>query len=205
MTATGGTGSWDDAYAGEAPPWDIGRPQEPFVRLAAAGALQGAVLDSGCGTGEHTILAAAHGARALGIDLSARAVAAASAKAAERGVEARFEVGDAMALPAAFDGSFDAVIDCGVFHVFDDSDRARYVTSLASVLRPGGHLHLMCFSELEPGDWGPRRVTGAELRDAFSAGWSVASLERERFAVNPVVGKAAVEAWLLDAVREGGA
>ena len=30
------------------------------------------------------------------------------------------------------------IIDSGLFHVFDDDSRARYVTSLASVLRPGG-------------------------------------------------------------------
>lgn len=204
MAASEDAHRWDDAYSGDPPPWDIGRPQEPLARLAAAGAWRGSVLDSGCGTGEHAILAAAHGARALGIDLSARAIAAAEAKAAERGVDVRFEVRDALAL-ASLGEMFDTVIDSGVLHVFDDTDRARYVAALASVLAPGGHLHLMCFSELEPGDWGPRRVSEAELRDAFSVGWSVVSLVRDHFAINPVGGRPAVEAWLLDAVREGDA
>ena len=32
------------------------------------------------------------------------------------------------------------MIDSGVFHVFGDEDRARYVTGLAAVLRPAGVL-----------------------------------------------------------------
>ena len=34
------------------PPWDIGRPQAAFVRLAAEGLLSGTLLDAGCGTGD---------------------------------------------------------------------------------------------------------------------------------------------------------
>src|SRR5690242_578415 len=79
------TPSWDDAYAASTPAaWDIGRPQPAFVRLAKQGLLAGRVLDSGCGTGEQTLLAAAHGADALGVDGSGLAVRRARQKAAER-------------------------------------------------------------------------------------------------------------------------
>jgi SAM-dependent methyltransferase len=67
---------WDDSYAGPPPPWDIGRPQPAFVRLAEAGTFTGALLDAGCGTGEHTVLAARHGARVIGIDVSPRTLTA---------------------------------------------------------------------------------------------------------------------------------
>ena len=54
------TPGWDPSYQGSAPaPWDIGRPQPVFVRLAAESLLRGRLLDSGCGTGENTLLAAA--------------------------------------------------------------------------------------------------------------------------------------------------
>jgi len=189
--------SWDEAYSGDTPPpWDIGRPQPVFVRLADRGLLAGRVLDSGCGTGEHTLLAAAHGAEATGIDVSARAIGLARAKAAERGSAARFETGDVLRL-GDLGLTFDTIIDSGVFHVFDDEDRARYVASLVSVLRPGGHCYLICFSDRQPGDAGPRRVSQDELRAAFGDGWAVASIEAETFEVGRAVfGFSSAQAWL---------
>ena len=122
---------WDTVYVADAPPpWDIGRPQPEFVRLAEAGRLRGELLDAGCGTGEHALLAAAHGADVVGVDVSPAAIARARAKAAERGLKARFEVGDALNL-GQLGLSFDTVIDSGLFHVFDDTDRERYVASQA--------------------------------------------------------------------------
>jgi SAM-dependent methyltransferase len=191
------TPSWDDAYAGSEPPaWDIGKPQAAFVRLAERGLLAGQLLDAGCGTGEHTLLAASSGADALGVDVSPLAVERARGKAAARGIKARFEVADALAL-ADLGLSFDTVIDSGLFHVFDDDSRARYVTSLASVLRPGGRLYLMCFSDRQPGTMGPRRVSQDELRAAFADGWSILAIEADSFLVNRrAFGVANAQAWL---------
>jgi SAM-dependent methyltransferase len=74
--------SWDDSYAGSVPPpWDIGQPQPAFVRLAEPGMLTGQLLDVGCGTGEHTLLAASYGADALGVDVSPLAIEQARGKA----------------------------------------------------------------------------------------------------------------------------
>lgn len=197
-------GSWDETYARNAPPpWDIGRPQPVFVRFAERGLLAGQVLDSGCGTGENTLLAAAHGASAVGIDLSARAIARARAKAAERGLAVRFETGDALRL-GDLGLTFDVIIDSGVFHVFDDEARTRYVSSLASVLAPGGHCYLICFSDRQPGEFGPRRVSQDELRAAFSDGWSIDSIEAEAFEVNQAVfGMTSAQAWLAVIQRLG--
>jgi SAM-dependent methyltransferase len=191
------TPSWDDSYTGSAAaPWDIGRPQEAFRRLAENGLLTGRVLDAGCGTGEHTLLAAARGADAVGVDISSRAIERARGKAASRGVKARFEVADALNL-ADLGLAFDTVIDSGLFHVFDDDGRARYVASLASVLRPGGHCYLMCFSDRQPGDLGPRRVSQDELRNAFSDGWTVISIRPDTFEVNPgIFDSTTTKAWL---------
>ena len=194
--------SWDEAYAASAPaPWDIGRPQPAFVRLAEQGLLSGQVLDSGCGTGEQTLLAAAHGADAVGVDVSGRAIQRAKDKAAERGLVARFEVGDALRL-GDLGLTFDTIIDSGVFHVFGDENRARYVDSLASVLRPGGYCYLICFSDRQPGDFGPRRVRQDELRAAFSDGWAITSIEAAAFEVNePRLGIPFAQAWLASMQR----
>ncbi len=194
--------NWDASYTADAgpPPWDIGRPQQAFARLASRGLLSGRLLDAGCGTGEHTLLAAAHGADATGVDISPRAIARARAKAADRGLDARFEVADVLSL-GRLGLTFDTVIDSGVFHVFGDQDRPRYVTSLASVLRPGGHCYLACFSDRQPGDWGPRRVTQDELRAAFSDGWSVSSIDADTFEINAGLPAPTVQAWLATIER----
>jgi SAM-dependent methyltransferase len=186
---------WDSSYQDHLPPWDIGRPQPAFARLAESGLLSGRVLDAGCGTGEHALLAASHGADAIGVDMSPLAIEKARGKAAARGIAARFEVADALHLKR-LGKSFDTVIDSGLFHVFDDADRARYVTSLAAVVKPGGSYYMMCFSDSQPGVWGPRRVRREEILLAFSDGWQVESLTPDTFTVNPIHGTVSVSAWL---------
>ena len=188
--------TWDDSYIGAAPPpWDIGRPQPAFVRLADQGRLSGRLLDAGCGTGEHALLAASRGADVTGIDVAQSAIEHARAKAAERDLAARFEVADALSLDQ-LGGTFDTVIDSGLFHVFGDEDRAAYVASLAAVLQPGSTCYLMCFSDRQPGDWGPRRVRADELRASFSDGWAFDSITADTFDVNPIEGVTQVQAWL---------
>lgn len=201
MAVTTQRPDWDAVYeAATSPPWDIGRPQSAFVRLADSGLLRGRVLDVGCGTGEHALLAAARGADAVGVDVSPRAIDHARAKAAERGVAARFEVADALQL-AQLGMTFDTVIDSGLFHVFDDLARTRYVTSLASVVMPGGWCYLMCFSDRQPGDWGPRRVRQDELAAAFADGWAITGIAADTFAINPVFGAPTAHAWLTSIHR----
>jgi len=168
---------FDAIYASEKPPaWDIGRPQPAFDRLAKAGDLVGRVLDPGCGTGEHALLAASLGHEVVGVDLSAKAIEMAVTKATERGVKAQFLVSDALCLVDLGEW-FDTVLDCGLFHVLDDDERERYVDSLAAVVPMGGRYHMLCFSERQSGDWGPRRVTQPEIRIAFSGDWEVESIE----------------------------
>lgn len=193
---------WESIYAGEQrPPWDIGRPQAAFVRLAEQGLLSGPLLDAGCGTGEHALLAASHGADAFGIDVAATAIDRARRNAAERGLAASFEVADALALDQ-LGRVFDTVIDCGLFHIFDDEARVRYVTGLGSVVRPGGCCYLMCFSELQPGDWGPRRVSQEEIRVAFQDEWELTAIAADTFDLNHSVGAATAQAWLATLRRQ---
>jgi cyclopropane fatty-acyl-phospholipid synthase-like methyltransferase len=188
--------TWDESYTGEAPPpWDIGRPQPTIARLAESGLLTGRVLDVGCGTGEHALLAASNGAQATGVDLSPTAIGRARAKASERALDVRFEIADALHL-SQLGLEFDVIVDSGVFHVFSNEDRPRYVASLAGVLRPGGTLYLMCFSDRQPGDFGPRRVRQDELRTSFSDGWAVKSITADTFEINPMREATHAQAWL---------
>jgi SAM-dependent methyltransferase len=188
---------FDESYLGT-PPWDIGSPQPVFSALLEEGEIRGQVLDAGCGTGEHALMVAARGLDATGIDASPRAIELAKGKATDRGLPVRFLVADALAL-SDLGQQFDTVLDSGLFHVFDDEPRARYVSSLAGVVRPGGRVLLECFSDRQPGDWGPRRVRQEELRDAFSRGWIVESIDPVQFRTN--LGPPTAEAWLARITR----
>jgi len=188
---------WDSVYQpGQSPPWDIGRPQPAFTSLADKGLLGGRVLDAGCGTGEHALLAAAHGADAVGVDVSPSAIGQARQKAAGRGRPARFEVADALNL-GQLGMTFDTVIDSGLFHVFDDEARLRYVSSLASVLESGGTCYLLCFSDRQPGGMAhPRRVGQDEIVEAFSDGWTVTDITADTFTINRNAVPTTAQAWL---------
>lgn len=190
---------WDDSYRGGSPPWDIGRPQPAIVRLADQGAFSGAVLDAGCGTGEHALDLAARGYETLGVDVSPIAIEQARKKAAARQLAARFLVADALYL-GRLGRTFDRVLDVGLFHSFDDAERRAYVDSLASATAAGSVLHLLCFSDAAPGNAGPRRVSQAELRAAFGTGWNVVSIDPERieirFDIEPRLDGDSVPAWL---------
>ena len=189
---------FDAIYAVGTPAWDIGRPQPAFDQLARDGKLVGRVLDVGCGTGEHALLAGSLGYEAVGVDTSTRAIELAEAKATDRGVPARFVVADALRL-ADLGEQFDTVLDCGLFHVLDDCERERYVASLAEVVPRGGRYHMLCFSDRQPGDWGPRRVSPDEIRTAFSEGWDLESIEPA--VIDITLDPAGALAWQVTAIR----
>ena len=196
-------GSWDEIYRRDAAPWEIGRPQPPFQRLADAGELVEPVLDSGCGSGEHSLMVAAMGLEVTGVDIAPTAIQRARAKARARGLLADFVVGDVLALPEIerLRPPFRTVMDMGCFHTFANADRPVYAASLAAVTEPGGVLHLLCFSEHTPGTDGPRRVTEAELRHTFARDWVVDSVEPDVISVNASWLGPQPNAWLARIVR----
>ncbi|HYT79007.1 MAG TPA: class I SAM-dependent methyltransferase [Actinomycetota bacterium] len=165
-----------EAMYATTPPWDIGRPQPAFLELAETGALRGRVLDVGCGTGEHALMAARVELPATGIDAAPTAIAIAERKARERDLSARFLVRDALEIDSLGE-RFDTVLDCGLFHVLDDDDRLRFVKGLRSAIPSGGRYFMLCFSDRQPGDWGPRRVREAEIRSSFAEGWQINAID----------------------------
>ena len=191
------------------PPWDIGRPQSVFVQLVEDGEISGSILDVGCGTGENALYLAGRGFTVTGVDAAPAAIEQARLKAIQRGVDITFAVGDVLDL-SAHDDAFDSAIDSGCFHVFDDAERKRYVASVGGAIRTGGRLFLCCFSDRQPGTWGPRRMTQDELRAAFARGWHVDWIRAANFDVTPTIpeltaqepgGDPRIAAWLMRASR----
>ena len=93
------------------------------------------ILDLCCGTGRAAGAAAALGARAEGIDVSPAMIEAAR----ENFPDARFDVGDAEAIPREAD-SYDAVIcSFGLMHL---ASPETLFSELARVVKPGGRVAL---------------------------------------------------------------
>lgn len=161
-----------EAYTG-VPPWEIGRPQRPFVAIADQ--IRSPVLDAGCGSGNGSVFFAARGHQVTGIDFVEEALRQATAKAAERGLAVEFLLKDAMTL-GSWERRFQSVIDSGLFHTFVGEERERYVKGLAHVIAPGGRLFLLSFTDEERGR-GPTGISRQGIYDAFAADWIVESVE----------------------------
>jgi SAM-dependent methyltransferase len=187
-----------ESYEGT-PPWDIGRAQPALEQLAADAQVAGPVLDAGCGTGENGLLFAALGFEVVGVDAVDAAIAAARTKAGKRGLMAEFLVHDALAL-GELGRRFRTVLDSGLFHTFDDEERRRYVASLAAATTLGAGVFVLCFSEHELSQGGPRRVTQADLRAAFDRPpFRVRGIEAAEMATN--LGGGGRKAWLASVER----
>jgi len=172
---------WDASYRDGPAPWDVGRPQSAIVRVASEGGIAGAVLDAGCGTGENALHVASLGFSVLGVDVAETALANARQKAKDRRIDVEFAVADALHLER-LGRTFDTVLDCGLFHTFDDEDeRSAYVASLASVTRRDATLYVLCFSDEGP-DTGPHPISQQMLRAAFDSRdrWNLVAIEPDR-------------------------
>jgi ubiquinone/menaquinone biosynthesis C-methylase UbiE len=191
---------WDASYHNPEPaPWEIGRPQPAVVRLVARHRFTGPVLDAGCGSGENALQIASLGLPVLGVDVAETALEMARKKVHERGIDVQFAVADAFHLER-LGRTFQTVLDCGLFHTFDASERPAYVASLASVAEPGATVFILCFSDEGP-DTGPHPITQQQIREAFTTdvGWIVAAIERER--VHTTFHENGAPAWLATITR----
>lgn len=102
------------------------------IRLAGVDA-RTRVLDLACGTGDIALLAAARGARVVGVDVTLRMIQLARSKSS--GCQARFLVGDMVALPIA-SASFDVVTAGYGLRNVPDLDAA--IREMSRALAPGG-------------------------------------------------------------------
>ncbi len=113
---------------------------EPVARVVVEQAALGAgedVLDLACGTGNAALLAAAHGARVIGVDAAPRLLEVARTRAKALGVDLEVREGDLLALPVD-DASVDVVLS--VFGVIFAPDPGQALREVARVLRPGGRV-----------------------------------------------------------------
>ncbi|GGU87337.1 SAM-dependent methyltransferase [Streptomyces albospinus] len=186
----------EELYASPSP-WDIGRPQPALQAMAETGEIRGRVLDAGCGTGEHALMAAALGCEVTGVDLATNALEIARRKARNRRPAVRFLRHDARGL-ATLGETFDTVLDCGLFHVFTGDNRAADVAGLRSIIRSGGRFFMLGFSDAEPAEW-QHKLSRDEIIASFADGWRIDSLEPAT--IDSRTRPAHVRAWCLTLTR----
>ncbi len=172
--------AFDVAYEGT-PTWETGVPQGCVVRMVAAGLVEGAVVDVGCGTGLNALHVAASGHEVVGIDGARAAIEKASERTrslAPRGGSVSFVAGDAFEL-GRLGRTFDTALDIGLFHCLQPAERPQYAASLATVVRPGGVLRLVAWSDRNPLGYGPERISRRAIHGTFQGVWRVESIVDE--------------------------
>lgn len=188
---------FEDAYQLITPAWEIGRPQRAFINLAMMGKIKGRVLDMGCGTGEHVLMAAVLGLDAVGVDTSPTAIRIAEGKAHKRGLRTTFLVSDVL-LTDELDAEFDTVLDCGMFHNLADENRTVFADRIHAVLRPGGWYIMLCFSDQRPRSGAARTISQEEIHRTFSNGFRIDSIESALMEENA---SSDIPAWLARIIR----
>ena len=111
------------------------------------------VLDVACGTGNSAIPAARQGGKVTGVDIATNLLEQARKRAAEEGVQASFEEGDAEELPYP-DQSFDVVIS--MFGAMFAPRPERVAAEFIRVCRPGGLVAMA--------NWTPEGFVGKSFR-----------------------------------------
>jgi 2-polyprenyl-3-methyl-5-hydroxy-6-metoxy-1,4-benzoquinol methylase len=100
-----------------------------------------AVLDVGCGLGQHALEFARRGYLVVALDLALSMITRAAEDAQQHGLRINFLHKDIRDI--GFEGTFDAVICVGTtFGFFDDEQNRSVLQRLAHALKPGGRLLL---------------------------------------------------------------
>lgn len=159
-------------------PWADKQANPGLVEwLRSRGGHAGAALVVGCGLGDDAELLARHGYQTAAFDISPTAVS--WCRHRFPGSMVRYETADLFALPAAWIGAFGFVLEALTLQALPPALREAACRSIASAVRPGGRLLVICrgCDEGEDRPQIPWPVTRAELHAFESAGLSCEQFE----------------------------
>ncbi len=149
------TSDWDLCYREGMTPWDRGEGSPPLRDWLKTNGIPGRVIVLGCGRGHDVAMLAAAGIDAVGLDISATAIA--DARAAHPGIAERLVHGDLFNLPAGMAGAFDALVEHTCLSGMPPALRPAYADACRRLLKPGGRIIGVWFinPDLDPGETGP--------------------------------------------------
>jgi SAM-dependent methyltransferase len=150
---------WEGRYRIGDTPWEKGAPAPPLLEwIGTRGALHGAILVPGCGTGRdvRAIADAAPDAEVLGLDIAPSALE--QAYRVRPTANARYQLGNLLDLPSELANRFDWVFEHTCFCAIDPEHRADYVRGVVRALSGEGYLLAIFF--LNPWDPGEAPEAG---------------------------------------------
>ncbi|NWJ74044.1 class I SAM-dependent methyltransferase [Pseudonocardia sp. ICBG1122] len=162
-------------------PWDIGELQPALLDAVLNSAVEGPVLDAGCGTGLLAQSLSEAGHEAVGIDIAPTAIAQAREAARSRKLQTRFEVGD-LTRPLKLGLQFATIFDCALLHNLDDGQAEAYLTTLAAASVSYARLWILSFSDQVqlPGIHGRSET---KLTGIVDGQWTVEEVEQSSISI----------------------
>lgn len=151
---------WNQRYQECDTPWDKGAAAPPLLEYLKNNKLCGRVLIPGCGAGHDVRAIAENGATAVGIDIAPLAIQRANSFSDPKNGEADYQLGDFFdeELQERLSGNFDYIFEHTCFCAISPSLRPDYASAAARLLKPGGQLLGIFFTDLES-DSGPPFAT----------------------------------------------
>ena len=139
----------------------------------------GSFLDLGTGPGTQAIQLTKYDFDVTGTDISQNAID----KAKKLSNEVDFLVDDILDSKLS-DKKFNFILDRGIFHIFDVSQRPQYVKQIKRILNDDGILFLKCMSvkekNLSDNDM-PHKISKQEILDSFNADFDIQRIDDSEF------------------------
>ncbi|HSX46625.1 MAG TPA: methyltransferase domain-containing protein [Patescibacteria group bacterium] len=156
---------WDKMYALplEQIPWEIKDAPKELVELIRNRVVTGGcALDIACGTGNYSVYLAQHGFNeVVGIDFSENALQIAKKNNEKFGLPIRYIFGDVTKLAEVLrKEQFDFILDYSILHHLNPSVTENYAGQCVDLLKPGGKLLLVCYSDKDEFASGSNAATG---------------------------------------------
>ena len=174
---------WDEYYektnVKEMPWYEENLDQDVVREFRSKEYRKGNFLDLGTGPGTQALQLSKHGFKVTGTDVSENAIR----KARELSDDVDFVVDDI--LDSKLDtGKFDFILDRGIFHTFELSQRSLYLQQVKRILKDNGILFLKCMSIDEktiPDDGMPRKLSKQDLREFFEDDFDIQRIDDASF------------------------